>query len=72
MKNFSTFLSESISVGRIDGIKDSINYIGEEDLKKYLEVANIFLSEETKQIIQWLIVNNKTYSHITRVYLMIL
>ena len=61
MKNFSTFLSESISVGRIDGIKDSINYIGEEDLKKYLEVANIFLSEETKQIIQWLIVNNKTY-----------
>ena len=41
--------------------ENTLNYIGEEDLKKYLTVADKFLSEETKELINWLIVNNKTY-----------
>lgn len=41
--------------------KDSINYISEADLKKYLEIAGKFLSEETKDLVNWLIVNNNTY-----------
>lgn len=41
--------------------ENTINYIGEADLKKYLDVANKFLSDETKDLINWLIVNNKTY-----------
>lgn len=40
---------------------NTINYINENDLKKYLEIADRFLSEETKSVINWLIVNNKTY-----------
>lgn len=39
----------------------SINYIGEADLKKYLDVASNFISPEAKDIINWLIVNNNTY-----------
>ena len=30
-------------------------------LKKYLDVAGKFLSEETKEIVNWLIVNNDSY-----------
>jgi len=41
--------------------KNSINYISEADLKKYLDVAGKFLSDETKDLVNWLIVNNKTY-----------
>ena len=40
---------------------NSINYIDEEQLKKYLKVANNFIGEDTKELINWLIVNNKTY-----------
>ena len=42
---------------------DTINYIKADDLKEYLKIANKFLSEETKEIINWLIVNNDTYLH---------
>lgn len=40
---------------------NTINYISSAELKKYLDVAGKFLSEETKEIVNWLIVNNKTY-----------
>ena len=40
---------------------DTINYISEADLKKYLDVAGKFISDEAKEIVNWLIVNNKTY-----------
>lgn len=39
----------------------SLNFVKAEDLKKYLEVADKFLSDEGKDIINYLIVNNKTY-----------
>jgi len=42
---------------------DTINYINADDLKSYLSIAGKFLSKETKDIINWLIVNNKTYLH---------
>ena len=61
MKKFSTFIVESNSSEKITGIDISINYINAEDLKKYLEVADIFLMDETKEIIKWLIANNKSY-----------
>lgn len=40
---------------------NSLNYLSVEDLKKYLEIANNFISNDTKEIINYLIVNNKTY-----------
>jgi len=43
--------------------KDTINYINSDDLNSYLDIAGKFLSADTKAIIQWLIVNNKTYLH---------
>ena len=61
MKNFSTFIIESNSSETIKGIKDSINYIDTDNLKKYLKICDIYLSNEAKEIIKWLIVNNKTY-----------
>lgn len=54
-------LTQQTSKFNLDLQKDTINYISAEDLKKYLDVANNFLSEETKEVINWLIVNNKTY-----------
>lgn len=40
---------------------NTINYISVPDLKKYLEVAGKFISEETQDIVNWLIVNNDSY-----------
>ena len=40
---------------------DSINYIESKDLKKYLRVADKFLSDAAKEVINYLIVNNKSY-----------
>lgn len=48
---------------KLDIQPNTINYISVEDLKTYLQIANKYLSEETKEIINWLIVNNKTYLH---------
>lgn len=61
MKKLTQFISEAASVGKITGISNSINYINADDLQKYLEVADICLCDETKQLVKWLIVNNKTY-----------
>jgi RNA polymerase sigma factor (sigma-70 family) len=40
---------------------NTINFINAADLKKYLEIADKFISDETKDLVQWLIVNNDTY-----------
>ena len=38
-----------------------IDYISAAELKKYLEIADKFISDEAKEITQWLIDNNSTY-----------
>lgn len=64
MKKFSEITeARRQKVNELDIQQDTINYISVEDLDKYLKVAGKFLSEETKEIINWLKVNNKTYLH---------
>lgn len=41
----------------------SMNYASAQDLEKYLEVAGKFIMPETKEIVNWLIINNETYLH---------
>lgn len=60
MKSLSK-INESKSKVQFNVQENTINYIGEADLKKYLEIANNFLSPEAKDIINWLIVNNDSY-----------
>ena len=58
--------SEVYEARKAEGLniqEDTINYINVKDLKSYLEIANKFLSDEAKDIINWLIVNNETYLH---------
>jgi len=62
MKNFSQF-NEVKSEKELNIQDNTINYIGVDDLKSYLTIANKYLSPETKEIIDWLIVNNETYLH---------
>ena len=54
-------ISESIKKPNFKIQDNSINYIGVSDLKKYLEVTDRFISDETKQLVNWLIVNNDSY-----------
>ena len=62
MKQFSV-INEARKAESLNIQTDTINYINVKDLKEYLNIANKFLSEETKEIINWLIVNNQTYLH---------
>jgi len=62
MKKFSEF-NEAKKAEELNIQDDTINYANVEDLKSYLTIANKYLSPETKEIIDWLIVNNKTYLH---------
>jgi len=62
MKNFSEF-NEAKKAEELNIQDDTINYANVEDLKSYLTIANKYLSPETKEIIDWLIVNNETYLH---------
>ena len=62
MKNFSQF-NEAKADKELNIQDNTINYIGVDDLKSYLTIANKYLSPETKEIIDWLIVNNETYLH---------
>lgn len=62
MKQFSQF-NEAKKAEELNIQDDTINYISSTDLEKYLEITNKYLSEETKEIINWLIVNNETYLH---------
>lgn len=58
MKNFSNFF-EAKNTLKVN--KDAIGYISAEDLKKYMEVAKAFLSENSKIVIDYLIVNNTSF-----------
>ena len=40
---------------------NSINYISADELEEYSKIASKFIMPETKEIINWLIVNNETY-----------
>lgn len=40
---------------------DTINFIPANDLKKYIEVTDKFICDETKELVQYLIVNNSHY-----------
>lgn len=56
MKNFS-----QINEARLNIQEGTINYISSSDLKKYLNIASNFISDESKDVINWLIVNNNSY-----------
>ena len=62
MKNFSQ-INEARKAESLNIQDDTINYINADDLKTYITIAGRFLSDETKEIINWLIVNNETYLH---------
>ena len=59
MKNLTTLINEAKQ--KLEVQDNSINFIDKSDLKKYLDVANKFLSAEAKEIVEWLIENNSTY-----------
>lgn len=59
MRNFTDYVNEAKQPLEIQD--KTINYINVSDLKKYLEIADKFISEDTKAICQWLIDNNSTY-----------
>ena len=46
---------------KLDIQDDTINYIPTADLKKYLEVTNRFISNDAKEVVNYLIVNNDHY-----------
>ena len=60
MKKFSQ-INEVNESEKLNIQKDTINFIKADQLKDYLKIADKFLSAETKEIINWLIVNNDTY-----------
>ena len=45
----------------LDVQEDAIGYIGAGDLKKYLDIANKFISDDTKTIINYIIDNNDKF-----------
>ena len=62
MRKFSQ-INEARKAEGLNIQNDTINYINVDDLKSYLTIAGKFLSDEAKEIVNWLIVNNKTYLH---------
>lgn len=60
MKTLSELIRES-KKSKLDIQDDTINYISADQLKKYLEIADKFISQEAKDIVNWLIVNNANY-----------
>lgn len=53
MKKLSQIINEAKK--KLDIQDDTINYISTPELQKYVEVANKFLSEDSKNVISWLI-----------------
>ena len=51
MKKLSQIINEAKK--KLDIQDDTINYINTEDLASYMEIAKKFLSEDTKNIINW-------------------
>lgn len=60
MKTITEFLNPS-SKTKLRIPENTINYINKEDLEKYLTVTDKFISDEAKELINWLIVNNDSY-----------
>lgn len=58
MKKLSEFVVEAKSLDIQDNV---MNFISAAKLKQYLNIADKFISQEAKEIINWLIVNNATY-----------
>lgn len=61
MKKFTD--STKSTKSKLEIQPDSINYISEEDLDKYLKIAGKFIMDETKEIVNWLKINNDSYLH---------
>lgn len=61
MKKFSQIFEGNVSKPKLNIQDDTINYIKSEDLKKYLEITDKFISDEAKEIIKYLIDHNDTY-----------
>ena len=53
MKKLSQIINEAKQ--KLDIQDDTINYISTPELQKYIEIANKFLSEDSKKVIGWLI-----------------
>ena len=53
MKNLTSRINEAKQ--KLEIQEDSINFIDATDLKKYLDIAGRFLTDETKYIVDWLI-----------------
>lgn len=60
MRTLSQF-NEAKEASKLKIQENSINYISSAQLKKYLEIAKAFLSDDTKNIINYLIDNNASY-----------
>jgi len=57
MKKFSQlFETKTIEIQ-----EDSVNYLSANEIKQYLEIADKFISQEAKDVCQWLIDHNRTY-----------
>lgn len=57
MKKFSQlFEAKTIEIQ-----EDSVNYLSTNEIKQYLEIADKFISQEAKDVCQWLIDHNRTY-----------
>lgn len=59
MKKFT----EKREKAKLDIQPNSINYISANDLESYLNIAGKFIMPETKELVNWLIVNNESYLH---------
>jgi DNA-directed RNA polymerase sigma subunit (sigma70/sigma32) len=57
MKTLSRIVAEAL----VEIQDNTLNYISAEDLKKYKDKVSKFISKETKDIIDWMIVNNEDY-----------
>ena len=56
MKTLKQF-NEAVQAAKIKVQDDSVNYLSKAELEKYLEVAKAFLSENTRNIVKYLIDN---------------
>lgn len=61
MKKFSQIFEGNVSKPKLNIQDDTINFISSNDLKKYLEITDKFISNEAKEIIKYLIDHNDTY-----------
>lgn len=61
MRKFSQI--NEAKTNRLEIQNDTVNYISTDDLDKYLNIAGKFIMPETKEIVNWLKVNNDSYLH---------